>query len=231
MFLAPLARSSVGRKALVALTGLGLLGFVIAHMLGNLQVFAGPEALNAYAAQLKGLGPLLWVMRGGLLAVFAVHVVLALKLAGESKAARPQPYARDVGNVQAGKATKTMVLTGCTIAAFVLYHLAHFTWGVVHPGHHGVPLDEQGRHDVYAMVVTGFQEPLVSGLYLVAMALLAVHLFHGVSSTLQTLGLNSPRHRPLIDRIGRGLALVIFLGNASMPLAILLGLIGLPEGA
>jgi succinate dehydrogenase / fumarate reductase cytochrome b subunit len=225
-WLARFVGSSVGRKALVAVTGLGLLGFVIAHMLGNLQLFLGREALNAYAAQLKDLGGLLWLARGGLLLMFVVHVALALKLAAESKAARPVKYARPVGRVQANPATRMMVLTGSMVLLFVLYHLAHFTLGVAHPEHHGVPLDAAGRHDVYAMVVAGFSQPLVSGLYIAAMALLGVHLHHGIASVFQSLGLNNSAYAPLLERLGRSLAWILFLGNASMPIAVLTGLVG-----
>jgi len=218
--------SSVGRKMIVALTGLALLGFVLAHMAGNLQVFVGREALNAYAQGLQDLGPLLWVARIGLLGMFGVHVVLALKLTAESKAARPQAYAHNVGRVQAGPAVHSMALTGATVLAFVAYHLAHFTLGVVHAEHRGVGLDEAGRHDVYGMVIAGFSDPLVAGLYLLAMALLSLHLYHGVSSTLRSLGCEGPRYAPIIATAGKGLAALVFFGNASIPLAILTGLVG-----
>lgn len=223
--------SSLGRKMLVAITGLMLLGFVVAHLLGNLQLFLGPEALNSYAAKLKGLGPGLWVMRLGLLAVFGLHVALALKLAAENRTARGQAYVGAVGRVQTTAAMRTMVLTGAMVLAFVAYHLAHFTLGVVHPEHHGVPADPAGRADVYAMVVAGFRQPLVSTLYLIAMALLALHLHHGVASTLRTLGFENPRYAALLRKAGAGLAWTIFLGNASMPLAVLTGLVGASAGA
>lgn len=224
------AKSSLGRKMVVALTGLALLGFVIAHMLGNLQVFLGREALNAYAAGLKDLGPLLWLARGGLLVVFVVHVALALGLAAENRAARPQAYARPVGRVQAGAASRTMVASGTLVLAFVAYHLAHFTFGAAHPAHYGVGADAAGRHDVYGMVVAGFREPLVSGLYLLAMALLAFHLRHGIASTVRTLGLENPRWTPAVERAGQALAWMLFLGNASIPVAIVTGLVGAPGG-
>ncbi|RKY19650.1 MAG: succinate:quinone oxidoreductase [Planctomycetota bacterium] len=229
--LAAATRSSLGRKMIVAVTGLMLLGFVIAHMLGNLQLFLGPEALNAYAAKLQSLGPGLWAMRLGLLGIFVLHVATALKLAAESQAARPQAYVGAVGKVQATVSSRTMVLSGATVLAFVAYHLAHFTLGVVHPEHADVGLDAAGQHDVFAMVVAGFSSPLVSGLYLLAMALLALHLHHGISSTVRTLGLENPACTACVRRAGMGLALFIFLGNASMPLAVLAGLVGAPAGA
>lgn len=223
-------RSSLGRKMIVALTGLGLLGFVLAHLAGNLQVFAGRETLNAYAQGLKDLGPLLWVARLGLIAMFVTHVALTLKLAKENKEARPSRYV-SAGAQPSSKGARSMVLTGLMVLFFVAYHLAHFTFGALHPEHYGVGADALGRHDVYGMVVAGFSEPVVSALYIVFMALLAVHLSHGVQSVFQTLGLNGPRWQPLIQRTGCGLALVVFLGNVSMPLAILLGLGPFSTGA
>jgi succinate dehydrogenase / fumarate reductase cytochrome b subunit len=229
--LAAATKSSLGRKMVVAVTGLMLIGFVIAHMLGNLQLFAGPEVLNAYAAKLQSLGPILWGMRLGLLGVFVVHVGLALKLASENQAARPQGYVGAVGKVQSSTASRTMVLTGAMVLAFVAYHLAHFTLGVAHPSHSDVGVDALGQHDVYAMVVAGFSSPLVSTLYLIAMALLALHLHHGVASTLRTLGFENPRWTPTLRKGAAGLAWIIFLGNASMPLAVLAGVVGAPAGA
>lgn len=225
--------SSVGRKMIVALTGLALLGFVIAHMLGNLQVFLGPEALNAYAAQLKSLGALLWVMRGGLVVVFVMHVGLALKLAAENRAARPDRYAHP-GRVQSTTAARSMVITGLMVLLFALYHLAHFTWGLTNPADYNVVEAVQtaggpvNRHDVYSMVVLGFQKPLISAIYLAAMVCLALHLCHGVQSVAQSLGLNHPKYEPCIRKLGIGLAWIIFLGNASIPVAIMAGLVDLP---
>ncbi|MGQ0553388.1 MAG: succinate dehydrogenase cytochrome b subunit [Planctomycetota bacterium] len=221
--------SSLGRKILVALTGLGLLGFVLAHMLGNLQVFLGPEALNAYAENLKGLGPLLWVARIGLLALALTHVVLALRTAAQNRAARPVPYVAS-GRVQSTPGARSMTLTGLMILAFVLYHLAHFTWGATHPEHFALR-DGEGRPDVYSMVVLGFQQPGITGLYCVAMLLLGLHLSHGVASTCQTLGLNSPVWAPRIRSAGYGITALIVLGNLSIPLAVLLGLVRTPGAA
>jgi len=228
--------SSVGRKMLVALTGLGLLGFVITHMLGNLQLFLGPEALNSYAKSLKDLGGLLWVARGGLIVMFVVHVGLALKLAAENRAARPDRY-EVPGRVQSTLGARSMVLTGLMILLVVLYHLAHFTWGITNPEHTTyveavmTPTGPVNRHDVYTMVVLGFQQPLIAGLYIAAMALLCVHLSHGVQSVFQSLGLNHPKYEPTLHKLGLGLAWIIFIGNTSMPVAVLAGLVDLPAGA
>mgnify|MGYP005994152891 CR=1 FL=1 len=224
--------TSLGRKMIVAITGLGLLGFVIVHMLGNLQVFAGQEALNAYAAQLHSLGPVLWVARLGLLAMGAVHIGLALRLAAENKAARPVAYAHQ-GRVQSTSAARLMTISGLTILAFLLFHLAHFTWGWTHPEHKELVetlADGTTRPDVYSMVVLGFQSPFVSVLYMAAMGLLGWHILHGVQSVAQTLGLQSPKHRDIITKAGYGLAALLVVGNTIMPLACLLRIVDLPDG-
>jgi len=231
--LARTLRSSIGRKFVVAITGVALLGFVLVHMLGNLQLFLGPEVLNAYAAQLKSLGGLLWVARGGLAAMFLLHVVFALRLAAENRAARPQRYVHG-GRVQSSAGARTMVATGLMVLLFVLYHLAHFTLGLTHPTHFGHvqmvagPRGPETRHDVYSMVVLGFQQPLVAGLYIAAMALLALHLSHGVQSVVQTLGVQSAQGVKRTRRLSLALAWVVFLGNTSMPIAVLAGLVPLP---
>jgi succinate dehydrogenase / fumarate reductase cytochrome b subunit len=225
--------SSVGRKMIVALTGLALLGFVIAHMLGNLQIFLGPDALNSYAAKLKSLGPVLWIMRGGLLLVFVAHVGLALKLAAENRAARPARYAHP-GRVQSTTAARSMVITGLMVLLFALYHLAQFTWGITDPADFNVVEAVQtsggpvNRHDVYSMVVLAFRQPLISGIYIAAMICLALHLSHGVQSVAQSLGLNHPKYEPCVRRLGIGLAWIILLGNSSIPVAIMAGLVDLP---
>src|SRR4051794_22955462 len=163
-------RSSLGRKFLMALTGLGLTGFVIAHLLGNLQVFLGREALNSYAAGLKHLGGLLWIARGGLLAIFVLHVAYGVNLWLANRAARPVLYHFKQYR-EATLASRTMIWTGLVILVFVLFHLAHYTFFLVSPDFSELH-DAQGRHDVYAMTILGFRNPFISLLYVVAMALL-----------------------------------------------------------
>lgn len=225
-------RSSLGKKYLVAVTGLALLGFVIAHMAGNLQIFAGRDVLNAYAAQLKSLGPLLWAARLGLLAFFAVHVATAIRLAAENRSARPVRYAADPG-IQRTVSARGMLVTGITIAAFVAFHLAHFTWGWVLTDAYSLTetlADGTTRHDVYSMTVAGFQELPIALLYVVAMVLLGLHIRHGAWSFVQTLGLNNRKYAPAIRAAAAGLAWLIVLGNISMPIAVQLGVVGLPDG-
>lgn len=221
-------RASVGAKAVMAVTGLLLLLFVLAHMLGNLQVFLGPDALNGYAQKLQNLGGLLWVARIGLATILVLHVATAGRLTRLNRQARPVGYAALSPQVTS-YAARTMVLSGFVILAFVAFHLLHFTLGVTHPGHFGHH-DAQGRHDVYRLVVLGFQQAPVALLYVAAQALLALHISHGASSLFQSLGVTHPALRCVKDRAGPALALLIFVGNVSMPLACLLGWVTLPGG-
>jgi len=224
--------SSVGRKMVVAVTGLALLGFVIGHMAGNLQMFLGQDALNSYAALLKSKPGLLWGARLGLLAFVGAHIVLALKLAAENKAARPGGYAAHA-SIQSTANARTMTLTGLMIVAFVVYHLAHLTWGVTNPADHALVetlADGTTRPDVFSAVVLGFQNPLIAGAYVVAMVLLGLHIGHGIQSVFQTLGLTSSHSRGTFQKLGAGLTWLIVIGNCAMPIAVLAGVITLPEG-
>ncbi|MBX9677651.1 MAG: succinate dehydrogenase cytochrome b subunit [Gemmataceae bacterium] len=224
----PYVTSTVGSKMLVAVTGLMLTGFVLAHMIGNLKIFAGRTALNDYAAFLKSLGPLLWVARIGLLVVFALHIYLALKLKKRSLEARPINYAYQ-NTMIASVSSRTMLWTGLAILAFTIFHLAHFTFGWVGPveangkmvGNHE-PNDAEmpTRHDVYGMVIHGFRQPVVSILYIVAQMLLLMHLGHGIPSTFQSLGLNTPRTQRMIRAVGWLLALVIVAGNIGIVVGV-----------
>ncbi len=222
-------RSSIGSKVLMAVTGLMLFGFVVGHMLGNLQIFIGQEAVNNYAATLKEMGALLWLARIGLILAVLVHISAAIRLTRGNQKARPITYAHS-GTVQATYASRTMMKSGLIVLAFVIYHLLHLTFGVILPEAHSAT-DSLGRPDVYSMTVLGFQNVLVSLSYIAAMLLLGFHLSHGVSSLFQSLGLNHPRYNPIIQKIGPSAALVIVLGNISMPIAVLLGLVSLPAGA
>jgi succinate dehydrogenase / fumarate reductase, cytochrome b subunit len=237
-WLRPFFTSSVGMKVTTAVTGFLLTGFVITHLIGNLQVlpwFGGRDAINGYAKALKDLGPLLWIARGGLLTVFAVHVYLALTLAMRASAARPVAY-RHPATIQASTSSVTMPWTGLAILAFVVFHLAHYTFGWVgttqatKPGYaHPVEanylslVDPLGRHDVYSMVVAGFHNPVVSVLYIVAMALLYVHLSHGIGSVFQTLGLNTPRTQRFVTALSRTLALLLAGGNIAIVVLVWAG--------
>jgi succinate dehydrogenase / fumarate reductase cytochrome b subunit len=237
----PFLKSSIGGKYLVALTGLVLTGFVIVHMLGNLQVFLGPEAINSYAASLKKNASLLWSVRIFLLAVFVVHITMALRLNWKSQQARPIRYAHE-RTVQASFASRHMVLTGLVLLAFIVFHIAHFTLGIVTGAHVEVRVvegkqstlvpedlnyhdlrDNQGRPDVYSMMIYGFRNPVLAILYLIAQAGLFLHLTHGVASMFQTVGLNTPRAQRLIRGFAWAVALLICLGNAGIVLGVWFG--------
>lgn len=219
-------RSSIGKKWLVATTGLALLGFVIAHLAGNLQMFAGAEKINAYAEFLHANQKPLWVARIGLIACFFTHIAATLTLVRLNSAARPQAYAL-TKSVQSKVSTKTMAFSGLTVLSFVVFHLLHYTLRVTDPR---FKLTSEGgllasTHDVYQMVVLGFQNPLISGFYVLSIGLLALHLSHGISSAFQTFGIESKRSAKWVPAAGRLLSAAILVGYASIPLAVLLGLL------
>lgn len=223
-------RTSLGKKQVMAVTGLLLCGFVAAHMFGNLKVYEGPAVFNAYARALRTIGVpivpesgLLWVMRSVLLLAALLHVHSAWATTRQSTAARPLRYARHEA-VQTSYAERTMRWGGVIILLFVLYHLAHFTWGLdVAPPATFVP------HDPYHNFVAGFSIWWVSLIYLVAQVFLAFHLYHGVWSIFQSIGW-VPRS---IDRRGAdwrravatAFAAVVALGNISFPIAVLAGVV------
>jgi succinate dehydrogenase / fumarate reductase, cytochrome b subunit len=230
LLLRPLPRSSVGSKYVMAVTGFLLIGFVLAHMAGNLLIFAGKDALNGYAHALEEKPPLLWSARVILLAIFVLHIVIGIRLTRDNRRARPVRYVCE-DTVQANWASRHMLLTGLVILAFVVYHLLHFTLGVTDPTHFKrnlrlyPPSDPALRpeYDVAAMVVGGFQQPLVTLAYVVAMVFLALHLWHGASSWFQSLGLNGRGYDKVINWVGPVISLVVLVGNCSIPLAILAG--------
>lgn len=220
-------RSSIGGKITVAVTGAALFLFVVMHMLGNLQIYLGQDALNHYGELLRTIPELLWFARAGLLAFVIVHIVQAVRLQVANRAARPVRYANQ-GTVQASMASRTMLWTGPMIAAFIVYHLLHFTLGVVQPDSAHLT-DAKGRHDIYSMVVIGFQNVPIAVSYIVAMVLLGLHLHHGVASMFQSLGLRTARYRKCIDQFGFAVTWLIVAGNVSIPLAVLAGIVRLPS--
>jgi succinate dehydrogenase / fumarate reductase cytochrome b subunit len=211
--------SSIGRKWIVAVTGLALFGFVVGHMIGNLQIFLGPEPLNRYGAFLQGLGELLWAIRLGLLVMLVAHIFFTIKLRMESRAARPQGYAV-TKRMAATLPARMMALSGLMVLCFIIFHLLHYTAQTIDPSYRDLH-DAQGRHDIYRMMILGFSNPLASGFYLVAVGLLAMHLQHGIQSLFQTLGLNSAKLRPLLEKGGTAFAWLLFIGYASIPIAVL----------
>jgi len=216
-------KSSIGRKFIVALTGLVLVLFLAGHLTGNLLIFAGREAFNDYAQFLHGAlhGAGVWIARIGLLAATVLHVAATISLTRENKAAR-QAYAHQA-TIQAGKSSRIMIWSGLTILAFIIFHLLHFTVRVSYPAERYVDYDKSGgkRFDAWTMVIDGFNSPLTVVFYLIAMTLLCSHLSHGVGSMFQTLGLRSKKSAPMVAAISKGYALLIWVGFISIPLAIL----------
>jgi len=219
-------RSAVGKKALMAVSGIVLFGFVLVHMLGNLKLYQGPEKLNAYAEWLREVGSpvlphsgLLWIARFVLLAAVGIHILAATQLTLRNWQARPQKYKqREV--LGATYASRTVRWGGVIIGLYVIYHLAHLTWG--RPWVHSdfIP------GDVYHNVVSGFQIWWVSGIYIVAQVALGFHLYHGLWSMFQSLGWwNSSNPQDWRRRFAQVFAWIITLGNLSFPLAVLTGLV------
>ena len=216
--------SSVGRKMMVAVTGIILILFVVGHLLGNLQIFLGPEWINAYSQHLRDLGPLLWLIRGILLATVILHIYFTILLAIENRRARPERY-RDRNYVKASWASRHMVVSGLVVLAFIIFHLLHFTARKFNPQFPLLKLDPLNRYDVYSMMVYGFQNIYVSTFYVVGLFLLTLHLTHGSSSFFQSLGLNDKKLTPRLALSGRIFAWLLFVGDTSLAVAILLGLI------
>jgi succinate dehydrogenase / fumarate reductase cytochrome b subunit len=216
-------RSSIGRKMIVALTGLVLIFFIIGHLLGNLQIFLGPDWINSYAQHLRDLAAILWIVRIVLLVSVVLHIYYTIALTIDNRRARGAYAEKDYA--KATFASRYMWLSGLVVLAFVLYHLAHFTFVVTDPRLANLHPDALNRRDVFSMMVYGFRVPIVSGFYLLAIFLLMLHLTHGASSFFQSLGLNDKKLTPRLARAGRVFAWLIFVGYASIPVAVLLGLI------
>jgi succinate dehydrogenase cytochrome b subunit len=214
--------SSIGKKTVVAVTGILLVLFVIGHMLGNLTVFLGPDAINAYAVHLRDLGPLLWLVRLTLLAAVIAHIWFTMLVWKENMAAHPQKYAV-FAPMKTTIFARTMRLTGLFVLVFIVFHLAHFTWFLVNPGYADFHTDLHGQqvHDVYRMVIVGFRNPLISLFYIFALALVAFHLSHGISSLFQTLGVTDKGLRPIYEGGSRILAWILFVGYIAVPASVL----------
>jgi succinate dehydrogenase / fumarate reductase cytochrome b subunit len=216
-------RSSIGAKHIMAVTGLLLFLFAIVHMLGHLQMFGGPEMYNSYAHFLQELWEVKWPVRAALLAMVIIHAVLAIGLVSKNRAARNVGYAR-YKPVVSSAVGRSMALTGLIIFVFLAFHILHFTLGQVQPGHFHV-MDPKSRWDAYAMFVYGFQNPAIYLVYLIGIGLLALHLGHGASSWLQSLGWRHPKYPT--DRLGPTIAVILFVGYMLPPTAVLVGFIKL----
>jgi succinate dehydrogenase / fumarate reductase cytochrome b subunit len=210
--------STVGKKIVMAVTGAILFIFVIGHLLGNLQVFEGPEKLNAYGAFLHSIGEVLWPVRIILLIAVALHIIATVQLALRKKRARPIGYSRKQA-IASSYASRTMYWSGPIVLAFIIFHLLHLTAGYVHPGAAYI------EGDVYHNVVSGFQVWWVSLSYIVAISLLGLHLRHGLWSMFQTVGIHQPQHTARLKKAAMVIAVLIVLGYISIPISVLLGLV------
>lgn len=229
-----LIQSTLGKKIIMAVSGLALFGFAAGHMVGNLQVFLGPETINRYGHFLQSNRELLWGVRISLLTLLVLHVWAAIRVTLENRRARgSEPYAGASAPFAASYASRTMFMGGLMVAVFIVYHLLHYTVRVPAinlTGQDFTTLKEvlpngESRHDVYAMMIRGFSHPLVSVFYLIGVGLLTLHLSHGIRAMFQSLGLKNGVWGPWIDRLAPWVAGVLFLGYASIPLAVLLGIL------
>lgn len=209
--------SSIGKKALMALTGLVLSAYVLAHLLGNMQVYMGSEVIDRYAAFLHSNGGVLWTARVVLLAALFVHAISGIQLYMRKAAARPVDY-HTRANIQGSTASRTMLVSGVVILLFVVYHVLHLTTGSVHP--------EYEHLRPYHNVTTGFRYPLAAGMYVVSMVAVGFHLWHGLYSMFHSLGLSHPRYTPGVQKAAALIATLVALGNISVPVAVLTGILG-----
>jgi succinate dehydrogenase / fumarate reductase cytochrome b subunit len=219
-------RSSLGKKYIMALSGAGMFLFVVGHLLGNLQFFLPPEAINRYGHFLKSTPEILWPARLGLLALVGLHIASAVTLSAQNKAARPQGYAGRTKPLDATLASRTMLFSGLIILAFIVYHLLHFTAVVESVNFAGFDFDElyepnTGLPDIYAMMVCGFSVWYVSLFYVIAIGLLCLHLGHGLGAMFQSLGLRDHVWGPRIAGFAKLASLLLFAGYISLPVSVL----------
>lgn len=222
-----LFKTSIGKKVVMAVTGVILVGFVIGHLIGNLQIFSPPEKINTYAHFLQSLGPALWAIRAFLLVTLILHVWTAVSLVFENKAARgPEKYAQQ-RTLRASYASRTMRWSGLIVFFFIAYHIAHFTLKTTdapenYPMTHisGV---EHPVADVHSMMVLGFQQPVVAAIYIIAIALLSWHLNHGISSMFQSIGFRTRAWSKCLERAALIFSILYFLGNAAIVGSVLSG--------
>ncbi len=216
-------QSSVGRKIIMALTGIVLIAFICVHLLGNSSIFIGPDALNAYAQKLHSLGPVVWIFRLVMLFVFVVHIIFGIQLSLENSAAKPDKNIQ-IKRLRTGFAAQTMVISGLVLLAFVVYHILHFTVRVPGMGVYEMnPATDMVN--VYTMVVSGFHQAFTVLLYVVGMIFLALHVSHGFQSFWQSLGTNNDRTLPAFVSISKVFAVIVLLGYSSIPLLIIFGLV------
>jgi succinate dehydrogenase / fumarate reductase cytochrome b subunit len=208
--------TTIGKKAVMAVSGVVLAAFVAGHLLGNLQIFIGPDRFNSYARTLKSLPELLWAVRITLLVMVTLHIWSSIQLAVIKSEARPVDYVR-IRPVASSYASRTMYWSGPIVAAFIVYHLMQFTFGAG-----GTRYMES---DPYGNVINGFRAPAVSVFYIIAIGMLCLHLRHGLSSIVQSLGFHHPRYAPRLRVAAAIVAMLIFFGFVSIPIAVMAGVI------
>ena len=208
--------TTVGKKIVMAVTGVILAGFLVGHMAGNLQIFAGATTINRYGALLHASDELLWGVRIVLIAALILHIRAALQLYARKAAARPVAYAKKA-NRASTPASRFMINSGYALGAFIVYHILHFTVGIAHP--------DFIRGDVFHNVTVAFSDWRIAGIYVVAMAFLSMHLSHGLFSLTQSLGLENPRHAARAKRVAQALAVIIAAGFAAVPIFVLAGVV------
>ncbi|GAB5466139.1 MAG: hypothetical protein Kapaf2KO_15750 [Candidatus Kapaibacteriales bacterium] len=217
--------STIFSKIVVALTGLIMYGFVLGHLTGNLLIFQGAEPLNAYGQFLVDLGGGLWIARIVLLVSVLLHIVYTLKLNARNKMARKDAYKKWTPK-KSTIASRWMVTAGITIMLFIILHLMHFTWGIIPVVDQQFELaDGRMVHDIYSMVVAGFQNILYVIIYVLAIIGLSLHLKHGFHSVFQTLGFHGPELTPKLQKVGLILAIIIAVGYISIPISVIAGIV------
>lgn len=225
--IARIFNSTLGKKYIMAITGFLLFGFVVVHLLGNLQVFLGsPSPINEYAHFLKAKPAILWGARLGLLTIAILHVVTAFQLVVRNRSARPVKYGSGKAPVAASLSSRTTAISGTIVLLFIVFHLLHFTVGIVDSSL--LALEINDMHNVFGMMAQAFGNPLVAVFYLVSMALLCMHLAHGLGSMFQSLGIKNGAYDVLINRLAKVAAIAVFLGNSAIVIAFLTGLLKTP---
>ncbi len=223
-------KSSILSKVVMAATGVVLVLYIVGHMAGNLLVYSGPDAINAYAEFLHSTGKILWIVRIILATCFVLHVITSIRLYFLNRSTKPQKY-KVFSPVKSTLASRTMIYGGITVFAFLLYHLAHFTIGSADPSIFG-HIDKYGpgelfeRHDAYYMIIMGFKSIPVSIFYIVAVIFLGFHLSHGIQSMFQTLGISGPNFTPTMIKFSNWFSVMIVIGYISIPITIMLGILG-----
>ena len=232
-------QSSIFSKVVMAVTGALLVIYIVVHTLGNLLIYLGPDAINSYSQFLHSLGPILWIVRIGLIVAAILHVWTSIALKLENLDAKPDKYAVKK-YLKAKLTSRTMLWTGVAIFLFVVYHVSHLTLQITNPEHvsmqaytpTGLSLAASDamvqfeRTNVYNMVVLGFRNPIIAIVYMIAVTIVGFHLNHAIQSMFQTLGWNNPKYFPIIQKSSTWLSIIIIICLVSIPLTILLGLVG-----